>query len=86
MDGDRIRLLRNGVGALDASSLSYDHAVPEDPNSVERLEVVRGPAALLYGGNAIGGVVNSFDNRIPSEPSTASTAAANCATARRHHP
>ncbi|MBQ9380097.1 MAG: TonB-dependent receptor [Pseudomonas sp.] len=68
MDGDRIRLLRNGVGALDASSLSYDHAVPEDPNSVERLEVVRGPAALLYGGNAIGGVVNSFDNRIPSEP------------------
>ena len=67
MDGDRIRL-RNGVGALDASSLSYDHAVPEDPNSVERLEVVRGPAALLYGGNAIGGVVNSFDNRIPSEP------------------
>lgn len=81
MDGDRIRLLRNGVGALDASSLSYDHAVPEDPNSVERLEVVRGPAALLYGGNAIGGVVNSFDNRIPSEPVDASTAAANCATA-----
>lgn len=68
MDGDRIRLLRNGVGALDASSLSYDHAVPEDPNVVERIEVVRGPAALLYGGNAIGGVVNSFDNRIPSEP------------------
>lgn len=67
MDGDRIRLLRNGVGALDASSLSYDHAVPEDPNVVERIEVVRGPAALLYGGNAIGGVVNSFDNRIPSE-------------------
>ncbi|MDN6873286.1 TonB-dependent receptor [Pseudomonas citronellolis] len=68
MDGDRIRLLRNGVGALDASSLSYDHAVPEDPNVVERIEVVRGPAALLYGGNAIGGVVNSFDDRIPSEP------------------
>ncbi|SDK13263.1 iron complex outermembrane recepter protein [Pseudomonas delhiensis] len=68
MDGDRIRVLRNGVGALDASSLSYDHAVPEDPNVVERIEVVRGPAALLYGGNAIGGVVNSFDNRIPSEP------------------
>ncbi|SDN94771.1 TonB-dependent receptor [Pseudomonas jinjuensis] len=67
MDGDRIRVLRNGVGALDASSLSYDHAVPEDPNAVERIEVVRGPAALLYGGNAIGGVVNSFDNRIPSE-------------------
>ncbi|MGV8340435.1 TonB-dependent receptor plug domain-containing protein, partial [Pseudomonas aeruginosa] len=50
MDGDRIRLLRNGVERADASSLSYDHAVPEDPNSFERLEVVRGPAALLYGG------------------------------------
>lgn len=66
-DGDRIRLLRNGVGALDASSLSYDHAVPLDPVNVERVEIVRGPAALLYGGSAIGGVVNTFDNRIPSE-------------------
>ncbi|WP_277964159.1 TonB-dependent receptor, partial [Pseudomonas sp. RIT-To-2] len=64
-DGDRIRLLQNGVGALDASSLSYDHAVPLDPVNVERVEIVRGPAALLYGGTAIGGVVNTFDNRIP---------------------
>ncbi|MBF8637906.1 TonB-dependent receptor [Pseudomonas fulva] len=68
LDGDRIRLLRNGVGALDASSLSYDHAVPLDPVTVERIEIVRGPAALLYGGNAIGGVVNTFDNRIPDTP------------------
>nr|WP_314488382.1 TonB-dependent receptor [uncultured Pseudomonas sp.] len=68
LDGDRIRILRNGVGALDASSLSYDHAVPLDPNVVERIEIVRGPAALLYGGNAIGGVVNTFDNRIPDTP------------------
>ncbi|MDZ5603548.1 TonB-dependent receptor [Pseudomonas sp. RP23018S] len=68
LDGDRIRILRNGVGALDASSLSYDHAVPLDPSSVERIEIVRGPAALLYGGNAIGGVVNTFDNRIPDAP------------------
>ncbi|WP_339429098.1 TonB-dependent receptor [Pseudomonas taetrolens] len=67
LDGDRIRVLRNGVGALDASSLSYDHAVPLDPVTVERIEIVRGPAALLYGGNAIGGVVNTFDNRIPTE-------------------
>lgn len=66
LDGDRIRVLRNGVGALDASSLSYDHAVPLDPVNVERIEIVRGPAALLYGGSAIGGVVNSFDNRIPT--------------------
>lgn len=68
MDGDRIRLLQNGVAAYDASSLSYDHAVPEDPLSVERVEIVRGPAALLYGGNAIGGVINTIDNRIPREP------------------
>lgn len=67
-DGDRIRLLRNGVGALDASALSNDHAVPQDPNSVDRIEIVRGPAALLYGGSAIGGVINTFDNRIPTEP------------------
>jgi iron complex outermembrane receptor protein len=66
LDGDRIRILRNGVGALDASSLSYDHAVPLDPVTVDRVEIVRGPAALLYGGNAIGGVVNTFDNRIPT--------------------
>eukprot|EP01034_Spumella_vulgaris_P019348 gene19348-24733_t len=38
-DGDRIRILRNGVGALDASSLSYDHAVPLDPVNVERIEI-----------------------------------------------
>jgi iron complex outermembrane receptor protein len=67
LDGDRIRLLRNGIGALDASSLSNDHAVPLDPANVERIEIIRGPAALLYGGSAIGGVVNTFDNRIPTE-------------------
>ncbi len=68
MDGDRIRLLQNGVAAYDASSLSYDHAVPQESLSVERVEIVRGPAALLYGGNAIGGVVNTIDNRIPRDP------------------
>jgi len=68
LDGDRIRLLQNGVGALDASALSYDHAVPQDVLSVDRIEVLRGPAALLYGGSAIGGVVNTIDSRIPREP------------------
>jgi iron complex outermembrane receptor protein len=67
MDGDRIRILQNGVASYDASSLSYDHAVPQDPLSIERVEIVRGPAALLYGGNAVGGVVNTIDNRIPRE-------------------
>ena len=67
LDGDRVRILSNGGASVDASSLSYDHAVSADPLSVERIEVLRGPAALLYGGNAIGGVVNLIDNRIPRE-------------------
>jgi iron complex outermembrane receptor protein len=65
LDGDRVRMLNNGGASLDASSLSFDHAVPIDPLVVDRIEVLRGPAALLYGGSAIGGVVNSIDNRIP---------------------
>jgi iron complex outermembrane receptor protein len=65
LDGDRIRILQNGAGTLDASSLSYDHAVALDPLVIERAEVVRGPAALFYGGSAVGGVVNVIDNRIP---------------------
>ncbi len=65
LDGDRVRILGNSSGSLDASSLSFDHAVPIDPLVIERLEVLRGPAALMYGGNAIGGVVNAIDNRIP---------------------
>lgn len=65
LDGDRIRILQNGAGTMDASSLSFDHAVSIDPLVVERAEVVRGPAALFYGGSAVGGVVNVIDNRIP---------------------
>lgn len=65
LDGDRVRLLDNGGVSSDASNLSPDHAVAIDPLVTERLEVLRGPAALLYGGNATGGVVNSIDNRIP---------------------
>ena len=67
LDGDRVRLLDNGGASADASNLSFDHAVAVDPLVVERLEVLRGPAALLYGGNATGGVVNALDNRIPRE-------------------
>ena len=68
LDGDRVRVLSNGGASTDASSVSYDHAVALDPIAVERIEVLRGPAALLYGGNAIGGAVNVIDNRIPREP------------------
>lgn len=67
LDGDRIRLLDNGGASADASNLSFDHAVAIDPLVLERIEVLRGPAALLYGGNATGGVVNAIDNRIPHE-------------------
>lgn len=67
LDGDRIRILANGGAMLDASNLSYDHAVAADPLSVESIEVLRGPGALLYGGTAIGGAVNIIDNRIPRE-------------------
>ena len=68
LDGDRVRLLDNGGAAIDASNLSFDHAVGLDPLVAERIEVMRGPAALLYGGNATGGVVNVIDNRIPRAP------------------
>lgn len=64
-DGDRIRVLNNSGASLDASSLSFDHALPIDPLVIERIEVLRGPAALLYGGSAVGGVVNAIDYRIP---------------------
>jgi len=68
LDGDRIRILSNSGATVDASGLSYDHAVTADPISIERIEVLRGPGALLYGGSAVGGVVNVIDNRIPREP------------------
>ncbi len=64
-DGDRIRILNNSGALLDASGLSFDHAVTADPISIERIEVLRGPGALQYGGSAVGGVVNVIDNRIP---------------------
>ena len=67
LDGERVRILQNGLGTLDASGTSVDHAVALDPLSASRIEVVRGPATLLYGPSAIGGVVNVIDNRIPSE-------------------
>ena len=66
-DGDRIRILNNGGALLDASNLSYDHSVTADPLTIERIEVLRGPGALQYGGSAVGGVVNVIDNRIPRE-------------------
>lgn len=68
LGGDRIRVLDNGVGALDASNISPDHNAAIEPLFAERIEVLRGPATLLYGSSAVGGVVNVIDNRIPSAP------------------
>src|SRR5438270_1476419 len=65
LDADHIRLLQNGVGNMDVSDLAPDHTVAQDPLTVTKIEVVRGPAALLYGPTAVGGVVNVIDNRIP---------------------
>ena len=62
---DRIRILNNGVNVLDVSNVSPDHAVTLDPLLMEKVEVVRGPASLLYGPNGVGGVVNVLDRRIP---------------------
>lgn len=57
-DGDRVLILQDGVRSGSISSQSGDHGEPIDPISAERIEVVKGPATLLYGSNAIGGVVN----------------------------
>ena len=65
LDGGRIRVLENGVGSNDLSSSSPDHAVTIDSSLVDKIEVVRGPASLLYGTSAVGGIVNTFDGRIP---------------------
>ncbi|WP_416384004.1 TonB-dependent receptor plug domain-containing protein [Roseateles microcysteis] len=62
----RVKVLTDGVAVLDASDVSPDHAVTVDPLLSERVEVLRGPATLLYGGGAIGGVVNVLDNKVPS--------------------
>ncbi|HEY9106705.1 MAG TPA: TonB-dependent receptor [Roseateles sp.] len=65
LDGDRVRILSNSGASVDASNLSFDHGVAIDPLVIDKVEVLRGAAALLYGGNAVGGVVNTLDNRIP---------------------
>ena len=67
LDADRIKILSNGGASHDVAALSFDHATPIDPLVVQRIEVLRGPATLLFGGGAVGGVVNAIDNRIPSE-------------------
>jgi iron complex outermembrane receptor protein len=68
LDGDRVLILEDGQRVGDLSSQSGDHGVPVNPASASRIEVVRGPATLLYGANAIGGLVNIINDTIPTRP------------------
>ena len=63
--GNRVAVLTDGIGNIDASNTSADHAVTIDTLTVDRIEVLRGPAVLLFGGQAVGGAVNALDKRIP---------------------
>lgn len=63
--GNRVAVLTDGIGNIDASNTSADHAVTMDALTTERIEVLRGPAVLLFGGQAVGGAVNVIDKRIP---------------------
>lgn len=66
LGGERIRVLTDGLGTIDVSATSPDHAVSLEPALGERIEVLRGPSTLLYGSSAVGGVVNVVDGRIPT--------------------
>lgn len=64
LGAERVQVLANGIGVVDASAASPDHAVSSDPLGAERIEILRGPASLAYGGGATGGVVNVIDGLI----------------------
>ncbi|CAN5290895.1 TonB-dependent receptor [soil metagenome] len=84
-DGDRVLVMQNGERMGDLSSTAVDHAVALDPLAMERVEVVRGPASLLYGSSAIGGVVNMFSNDMPRQwdTGTSATLASHVATVNK---
>lgn len=66
LGGSRVRVLEGGIGSMDVSNLSDDHAVSIDPMQASQIEILKGPSTLLYGSGAIGGVVNVVNNRIPT--------------------
>lgn len=66
LEGARIKVLENGMAVSDISGLSNDHAVATDGPTARQVEILRGPAALLYGSGAIGGLVNVVNERIPT--------------------
>jgi iron complex outermembrane receptor protein len=65
LDDFRVRVQENGIGVMDLSDYGQDHGVPIDPLSVQKVEIYRGPEALRYGSQAVGGVVEATNNRIP---------------------
>ncbi|HEX6929005.1 MAG TPA: TonB-dependent receptor [Gammaproteobacteria bacterium] len=67
LTGNRVRVQQDGIGSMDVSSLSPDHAVAIEPLLIDSVEIVKGPATLLYGNGAFGGVINMTDSRIPEE-------------------
>jgi iron complex outermembrane receptor protein len=73
MEGSRVMMLENGMATSDVSGLSNDHAVAEEGATARQIEILRGPAALLYGSGAIGGLVNVVNERIPTELPTKTT-------------
>lgn len=64
-DGARVQVLEGGISSMDVSTVSVDHAVGIEPFLADQIEILKGPAALLYGSGAIGGAVNVVDGRIP---------------------
>ena len=67
LQGERVRVLTNGIGSIDVSNTSADHAPAINPVLAQRIEVLRGPQSLQFGSSAIGGVVNVIDKRIPDK-------------------
>lgn len=65
LGGARVKVMQNGIDSLDAGQISADHAVAVDSQNAHQIEILRGPAALIYGSEAVGGAVNVVDNRIP---------------------
>jgi len=76
LGGYRVQVLQDGAAALDVSSLSQDHAVSIESVVSQQIEIIKGPAALLYGSGAAGGLVNVVTNRIPRETASAPIAGA----------
>ena len=64
--GTRVKIMEDGIDALDVAGVSVDHAVGVDPLAAQQVEIFRGPTTLLYGSGAVGGVVNTVTNRIPA--------------------